>query len=126
MSQQHAQFEEEFHDGPRPRPSYQESYVKKPSVSYPPAIPAPTPTYTYMPGQKLQVPAQNSGQASIAGRIVLAIFSMIFIFGMFMAALAMSIHRSPVSDVASALSIVFAFAFAIIVVILNLIVNRRH
>src|SRR5579859_5523817 len=34
MSQQHAQFEEEFRDGPQPHSSYQDGYAEQPSAAY--------------------------------------------------------------------------------------------
>jgi len=123
MSQQHAQFEEEFHDGPPPSNAYQNNYVEPPSVSYTTPIPQ-QPSYVNMPAQKLQVHPQSIRQAGtgIGARVVLAIFSMIFIFVMFVVALAIGGGGEQESAL-FALSVIFAFAFALVVLIINLIVN---
>lgn len=124
MSQQHAQFEEEFRDGPQPHVSYQENYVEPQPVTY--SMPVPPPQmYVNMSGQKLLVPVQQIQQPgnNTGARLALAIVSMIFVFIMFLVAVAMSsIDYGPVPVVA----FVFALIFAAVVVILNLIFNRKR
>ena len=134
MSQQHAQFEEEFRDGPQPHNSHHENYVEQPSATYP----APTPPLrAYGPQPQapmnaqmpmLLTPVQNVKPAStgIGARVFLAIVSMIFVFSMFMVALAMSSVNSPVNNIASVLAIIFAFVFAVMVLLINLIINIRR
>jgi magnesium-transporting ATPase (P-type) len=123
MSQQYAQFEEEFRDGPQPHASYEEGYSEPPSFSYPARQ-----SSRDMPDQKRQAPAQNTGQAAsgIGARVFLAIVSMLFVCGMFLIALVMSSLHNPVNNVSSVLAILFAFVFAILAVLINLIINRRH
>jgi hypothetical protein len=123
MSQQHAQFEEEFHDGPSLSNAYQNNYVEPPSATYTTPI-LPQQLYVNMPAQKLQVHPQSVRQAGtgIGARVVLAIFSMIFIFGMFVVALAIGGGGGQESTL-FALSVIFAFVFAFVVLLINLIVN---
>jgi hypothetical protein len=122
MSQQHAQFEEEFHDGPSLSNAYQNNYVEPPSATYTTPI-LPQQLYVNMPAQKLQVHPQSVRRAGtgIGARVVLAIFSMIFIFGMFIVALI--IGGSGSESTLFALSVAFAFVFALVALLINLIVN---
>jgi hypothetical protein len=122
MSQQHAQFEEEFRDSSQPSNAYQDKYVEPPSVTYATPIP-PQQSYVHMPAQKLQVPPQPIRQAGtgIGARVVLAIFSMIFIFGMFIVTLV--VGGSGSDSALFALSVIFAFVFALVILLINLIVN---
>jgi len=129
MSQQHAQFEEEFRDGARVYAPHQGSYEETPSVSY--TVPVPPPVqqpYMSMPGQKLQAPVQNTRQAGsgIGARVFLAIVSMILVMAMFLVALVISRLYDPVNNITGVLSVLFAFVFAVIVIIINLIVNIRR
>lgn len=123
MSQQHAQFEEQFRDGPQPAPVYQDGYTGPQPVSYTVNVP---PVQTYVPGQKLLAYDLQSGRAPGPGaRLALAIISLIFTFIMFVTALGISAASSfdfPLSPVA----IFFALLFAVMVIIINLIFNRRH
>lgn len=120
MPQQHAQFEEEFRDGPQPHVSYQETYREPPPVTY--SVPAPTPQlYVSIPGQNFQVQTQNTGN-NVGARLALAIVSMFFVFIMFIVAVATSGSYGPVA----ATAFVFALIFAVVVVILNVIFNRRR
>jgi hypothetical protein len=129
MSQQHAQFEEEFRDGPQPHISYHDNYIDQPSASYPtPAPPVqgyPSQTQTHVPLQApmLLTPVQPIKQtgSGIGARVFLAIVSMLFVFGMFVVALAMSTVR--VVGSVFALAVIFAFVFALIVFLINLVVN---
>ena len=126
MSQQHAQFEEEFRDGPRPQPhvSYQDNYSEPQPVMYSTPVPPPQ-MYVNMAGQKLLVPVQPIQQSSnnTGARLALAIVSIFFVFIMFMIAVAMSgMMYSPVAPTA----IAFALLFAIVVVIINVVFNRRR
>ena len=126
MSQQHAQFEEQFRDGPQPAPSYQDGYASPQPVSYTVNVPPPVQAYVSVPGQKLLAPDLYSGRAPGPGaRLALAIVSLIFTFIMFIVALAISAASNfytPLSPVA----IFFALIFAVMVIIINLIFNRRH
>jgi hypothetical protein len=133
MSQQHAHFEEEFRDGPQPHNAYQDTYVEQPSATYP----APTPplrAYAPQPQPQPQqhmnaqipmllTPVQNVKPAGtgIGARVFLAIVSMIFVFGMFMVALAMGAGTQDRS--LFALAVIFAFVFALVAFLINLIVN---
>lgn len=120
MSQQHAQFEEEFRDGP---PSYQSGYTGPQPVSYTVNVP-PLQSYTNLPGQKLLVPDLNTGRAPSPGqRLALAIVSLVFVFVIFMIAVGVSAATSyPVAGVA----IIFALVFTVFTIIINLIFSRRH
>jgi hypothetical protein len=123
MSQQHAQFEGEFRDGPQPTPSYQEGYSGPQPVSYTVNVP---PVQTYVPGQKLLAYDLQSGRAPGPGaRLALAIVSLVFTFIMFIVALVI-IGTSNFYTPLSPLAILFALIFAAIVLIINLIFNRRH
>ena len=125
MSQQHAQFEGEFRDGPQPAPSYQEGYSGPQPVSYTVNVP-PVQTYVNMPGQKLLAFDPQSGRAPGPGaRLALAIVSLVFTFIMFIVALVI-IGTSNFYTPLSPLAILFALIFAAIVLIINLIFNRRH
>lgn len=131
MSQQHAQFEEKFRDDPQPHNAYQDNYVEQPSATYP----APTPPLrAYGPQPQPQqhmntqipmllTPVQNVKPAGtgIGARVFLAIVSMIFVFGMFMVALAMGASTQDGS--LFALAVIFAFVFALVAFLINLIVN---
>jgi len=131
MAQQHAQFEEEFRDGPQPHDSYQDNYVEQPSATYTTPVP---PQRAYVPPQQAHgniqgrlplVPVQQTRPAGtgIGARVTLAIFSMIFMFGMFMVALAASAAFDSVRNVSAVLAVIFAFVFALVVLLINLIVN---
>lgn len=125
MSQQHAQFEEQFRDGPEPVPSYQEGYTSPQPVSYTVNVPPPAQAYVNVPGQKLLTQDLYGRAPSTGARLALAIVSLVFTFIMFMVALgviAASNFYSPLSP----LAILFALIFAVMVIIINLIFNRRH
>lgn len=130
MSQQHAQFEEEFRDGPQPHISYHENYIDQPSAPYttpvPPAqrYPSQTPNHVPLQTPVLLTPVQPMNKQAgtgIGARVFLAIVSMLFVFGMFVVALAMSTVR--VAGSVFALAVIFAFVFALIVFLINLVVN---
>lgn len=120
MSQQHAQFEEEFRDGP---PSYQGGYTGPQPVSYTANVP-PVQSYASMPGQKLLVQDLNAGRAPSAGqRLALAIVSLVFVFIIFMITIAVAAANSyPVA----ALAVLFALVFTVFALVINLIFSRRH
>lgn len=129
MSQQHAQFEEEFRAGPQPHSSYQDGYAEQPLAAYTTPIP---PLRTYAPQPQahapvqapvLLAPAQNTRQAGtgVGARVFLAIVSMFFIFGMFVVTLATS--RDGQTNAVFALAVIFAFVFTLVVFLINLIVN---
>lgn len=126
MSQQHAQFEEQFRDGPQPAPSYQDGYTSPQPVSYTVNVPPPMQAYVNVPGQKLLTYDLQSGRTpGVGARLALAIVSLVFTFIMFIVALGVSAASRfdfPISPVA----IFFALIFAVIVIIINLIFNRRH
>ncbi len=126
MSQQHAQFEEEFRDGPQPQVTYQD-HPEAPSMVYTAPV-SPPPVYMSVPGQKLQTPVQQNrqGGTGIGVRVVLAIFSMIFIFVMFVVTLAIASDNNPVHSPLGVLAILFALVFAVVVLIINLMVNLRR
>lgn len=121
MSQQHTQFEEEFRDGPPPTAPYQSGYTGTQSAAYNTvSAPSAGQPHMSMPGQKLLAYDLHTGRAPNAGqRLALAIVSIVFVFVMFLIALI------TVAATAS-LVIFFAVIFTIVVVILNVIFNRRH
>jgi hypothetical protein len=133
MSQQHLQFEEEFRDGPPSAASYQAGYAG-PQISsanpQPVAYPANVPlsqSYVNIPGQKLLVHDLNANHApGVGARLALSILSLIFTFFMFLVTLGIiagtRFNPSPVAPVA----IFFALIFAVMVIIINVIFNRRH
>ncbi len=125
MSQQHAQFEEEFRDGPQSG-SYQAGYTGPQPVSYTVNVP-PLQTYTSLPGQKLVIPDVNAGRGPSAGqRLALAIVSLVFVFMTFMITLgAVAAVRENPFPVAP-LSVSFALIFAVVTLILNVLFSRRH
>ncbi|HVU69477.1 MAG TPA: hypothetical protein VHD63_20250 [Ktedonobacteraceae bacterium] len=129
MSQQHAQFEEEFRDGPQPHMTYQEHH-DAPSVTYTAPVPPVPPPLSYMgvPAQKLQAPVQQNkqGGTGIGVRVVLAIFSLFFVFTMFIVSLVIASNNNPVQSVLGVLAILFALGFAVVVLLINLIVNLRR
>lgn len=124
MSQQHAQFEEEFRDGPQPHVSYQDNYSEPQPVAY--SVPVPPPQmYVNMSGQKLLVPVQQIQRSgnNVGARLALAIVSIVFVFIMFVIAVATSgMDYSPVA----ATAFIFALIFAVVVVILNIVFNHKH
>jgi hypothetical protein len=127
MSQQHAQFEEEFRDGPQPHIAYQETSIEPPSVSYTtPALP-PMQLHVNIPAQKLQAPVSNSMRQAGSGtgsRVVLAIFSMLFILILFIIAIVSNTSYYPPPN--AWLALVLALIFAGVALWINVIVNRRH
>ncbi len=137
MSQQHAQFEEEFRDGPQPAyhsgysgpqptPDYQPGYSMPQPASYTASVP-PNQSYVNVPGQKLLAYDLSSGRApGVGARLALSILSLIFTFIMFIVALAIvgSSRFDPFPMIP--LTIVFALIFAGVVLIINLIFSRRH
>ena len=126
MSQQHAQFEEEFRDGPQPHVTYQEHH-ETPSVTYTAPVPPPL-SYMGVPAQKLQAPVQQNkqGGTGIGVRVVLAIFSLFFVFTMFIVSLAIASENNPVHSALGVLAILFALGFAVVVLLINLMVNLRR
>ena len=127
MSQQ-AQFEEEFRDGP-PLSSYQGGYTGPQPVAYTPPVLPPSQSYAHMPGQKLQVHDMRNGQApSVGARLALAIVSMIFVFVMYMITLVFegSVHYWDNSFMLSSLAVFFALLFTGVVVLLNILFNRKR
>lgn len=139
MSQQQSQFEEEFRDGPPPAAAYQAGYTgPQPAPSYQPAYTGPQPVaytanippsqaYINLPGQKLLVHDLNAGRAPGTGqRLALAILSLIFTFIMFLVALAIaaSSYYNPFPIIP--LAVFFALIFAVLVIVINVIFNRRH
>lgn len=125
MSQQHAQFEEQFRDGPQPAPSYQEGYSSPQPVSY--TVNVPPPGQAYVPGQKLLAYDLQIGRApGVGARLALAIVSLVFTFLMFMVTLiTVAASRFDLFPTAP-LAVSFALIFAVMVIIINLIFNRRH
>lgn len=125
MSQQHSQFEEQFRDGPQPAPSYQEGYTGPQPVSY--TVNVPPPGQTYVPGQKLLAyELRSGGTPGIGARLALAIVSLVFTFLMFMVTLiVVAVTRFDPFPTAP-LAISFSLIFAAMIIILNLIFNRRH
>ena len=130
MSQQHSQFEEEFRDGPQPGTSYQGQggYTGPQPVSYTVNVP-PLYSQVGMPGQKLLVQDLSNGRSPSAGqRLALAIVSLLSVFVAFIitlgivAAFSQEGGFSPITP----LAVFFALIFAVVVLILNLIFNRRH
>jgi hypothetical protein len=126
MSQQHAQFEEQFRDGPQPAPSYQEGYTGPQPTSYTVNVP-PVQTYVNVPGQKLLAYELQSGRTpGVGARLALAIVSLVFTFLMFMVTLiVVAATRFDLFPIAP-LAVSFSLIFAIMVIIINLIFNRRH
>ena len=130
MSQQHTHFEEEFRDGPQPTPSYEGGYSGPQSISYTASVPPPLQSYVNVPGQKLLAYDVHGGKPPSAGqRLALAIVSLVFVFVMFMVALAITIgsrayagSTGPVVPI----TIVFALIFAAVALIFNVIFNRGH
>lgn len=125
MSQQHAQFEEEFRDGPQPG-SYQAGYTGPQPASYTVNVP-PLQAYTSIAGQKLIVPGENTDRGPSAGqRLALTIVSLIFVFMTFMITLGVvaAVHNDPFPI--APLSVSFAIVFAVVTLILNVLFSRRH
>lgn len=126
MSQQHAQFEEEFRDGP-PSASYQAGYTGPQPISYTVNVP-PLQSYTSLPGQKLVIPDATAGGRgpSPGQRLALAIVSLVFVFITFMITLGVvAAYRESPFPVAP-LSVSFAFIFALITLVLNVLFSRRN
>lgn len=114
MSQQHAQFEEEFHEEPQSS-SYQAGYRNSPSDPFSPEM-QPFQSDGSMPGQKLLDYEPQANKPDILGvRLVLMIVSMSLIFVLFIIAM-----THPLSFA----SIFFTLLFTAIMVVLNLIFNR--
>lgn len=135
MSQQHAQFEEEFRDGPQTASPYHSGYSgPQPAVDYQPApqsgytasVP-PAQSYVNVPGQKLLAYDLSTGHTpGVGARLALSILSLIFTFIMFTVALVVvGVSRSDPFPMIP-LAIFFALIFAGVVLIINLIFNRRH
>jgi hypothetical protein len=124
MSQQHAQYEEEFRDGPMPEVPYQAGYTGPHPVSYTVNVP-PLPSYMSMPAQKLVAPGPRSeGKAGVVARLLLAIVSIIFVFIMFLIAIALHGRDGFASN--DPVVYLFALIFAVVVVSINFIFNRRR
>ena len=136
MSQQHAQFEEEFRDGPQ---SYQPGYTgPQPSADYHSGYNAPQPStytasvppaqsYVNVPGQKLLAYDMSSGRApGVGARLALAIVSLVLTFVTFIVTLAIvAASRFDFFPVIP-LAVFFALIFAGVVLIINILFNRRH
>lgn len=119
MSQQHAQFEEEFRDGPPPTASYQSGYTGSQLVV--------GQSHMSVPGQKLLAYDLHTGRAPSAGqRLALAIVSLVFVFIMFLIALITIAVTAPNPLPYVPFVIFFVVIFAMMVIILNVIFNRRH
>lgn len=135
MSQQHAQFEEEFRDGPQATPLYHSGYSgpqpavddqPAPQSGYTASVP-PTQSYVNVPGQKLLAYDLSSEHApGVGARLALSILSLIFTFVMFIVALAIVSGSRFDPFPMIPLAIFFALIFAGVVLIINLIFNRRH
>ncbi len=139
MSQQHTQFEEEFRDGPPPATSYQAGYTNpQPAASYQPSYTNPQPvayptnvppsqSYVNLPGQKLLMHDLNTGHApGFGARLALSIISLVFTFLMFIIALIVVASTRDHPLPAVPLAIFFALIFAVVVIIINVIFNRKH
>lgn len=126
MSQQHAQFEEEFRDGPPPSVSYESGYTGPQPVSYTTSAPPPVQSYVLAPGQKLLVQEPHERPNSTGARLALAIVSLIFLFITYMIALAVTIAERHEPSTATSLSIFFALIFSVVTIIINIIFNRKH
>lgn len=113
---QDMQFEEEFRDGPRPTSSYQAGYTNPHSYS------------VNVSGQPLLRNAQPSGQDnSIGARLALAIISLVLVFGMFLAAIFIAFFSYyRLSTFFSMIAIFIALVFSGVVLLINLIFNRKH
>jgi hypothetical protein len=117
MSQQHARFEEEFHQTP-PSASFQaETTAGSPSLQ----------GYSVLAGQKLVVAQGDTQWAPGPGqRLALAIVSLVFVFLTFIIALiVVAIVRDDLFPIAP-LAISFALLFAVVTVVLNILFNRNH
>lgn len=149
MSQQHAEFEGEFRDGPRPHEAYHENHMETPISSYMTSVPPqmsygqPLHIYVNVPGQASQTPAQQSQPIQLARlqpvqqsrqegtglgvRVVLGIFSMLFVMIMFLVALS-TVQSSYYSGygMVGTLAVFFSAFFAVVVLVINVIVNRKR
>lgn len=127
MPQQHVQFEEEFRNGPQPHVSYQDA----PSASYTAPVPPSMQSYASRPDQPPLAHSQNAAEPRSGGygaRATLAIFSLFFIFAMFIVAQIMANMETNPGPFQSTPDTPYVFAgiFAVIVLLINLIVNRRR
>lgn len=150
MSQQHAEFEGEFRDGPRPHEAYHENQMETPISSYMTSVPPqmsygqPLHIYVNVPGQAPQTPTPQhqplqqprlqpvqqprQDTTGLGVRVVLGIFSMLFVMIMFLVALSMvqdSWYNSAAGPM-GLMAILFALAFASLVLIINVVVNRKR
>lgn len=152
MSQQHAQFEGEFRDGPQPHEAYQEHYVEMPVSSPTPMVTPPQGSYLQplhiyvnVPGQvPQQAPVQQTRPApqarpvlvqqprqegmGIAGRVVLGIFSLFFVMLMFLISLSMVDNSwyNPGSGIMTVMTVFLSLLFAVLALVINLAVNRKR